>query len=674
MKIFLNPWYTFPNMKRKEYTKNDFSWVKWSPQKIGEVADLCIRETNKACNEVKNTSKPYTFENTVLALENAYHIHASDMGYINALRYMSSHEDVRAAASKALEKVDKAFIKISYDKKLFSVIREFSETKTMLDADQKRLLDDYMSGYTRRGMFLQEATQKKLEAISKKLSTLGLQFSKNISDHHDHILVTKDELDGLSDYYIQNLKKDPKTKKYIVSLDYPELFPFLQYANNAQKRAELAQKFLQKGGKKNLAILNKMVALRKEKAALLGYASYPDYTTELRTAKNAARVKSFLNASLKDLKGAAHADVDVLIEMRNSELNTSLEAMPYSDIAYYLRLHKRNVSGINSDELREYFPLEQVKKGMFSVYGALFSIRITRNTTIPLWHKDAELYEVRNKKGGLIAYFALDLFPRPGKYGHACADNIIAGREVVVDGCTEYATPLSYMITNFPRSSKKSPSLLSHGEVETFFHEFGHVVHSILTTARYPSQSGFNVAWDYVEAPSQMLEYWAWQPQVLDKISSHYKTGQKMPKKLRDTLIAQRHTMEAYSATRQFVLSLTDITLHDQDVSDPNLLYKKYTEEFTKVVLPEGHNFFAGFGHMVGYDAGYYSYMWSRVFAADMFTRFEKEGILNPTTGNDYKTWILEKGSSMDELELIEKFLRRKPNNEAFLKELGIKK
>ena len=342
--------------------------------------------------------------------------------------------------------------------------------------------------------------------------------------------------------------------------------------------------------------------------------------------------------------------------------------------AYNMSELKKRKFGIDNEKVREYFPLEVVKRGTLEIYSKLFSVKFVKLFGYPTWHKDVEVYAVR-ENGKTVAYFMFDLYPREGKYGHAAVFDIIPGRVSVEKGKEKYNPPVACMVTNFKKPTKAMPSLLTHDEMETFFHEFGHVVHVVLTKARYASQSGANVAIDFVEAPSQMLEHWVWDKKMLNILSGHYKNpAKKLPKILLDNLLAAKNHMIAFWAVRQLVLASLDMEVHTSSaVKDANKVLNQVMWDYFGITMPRGSIYPAGFGHIGGgYDAGYYGYMWSDVYAADMFTRFEKEGLLNKKTGADYKKWILEKGSSMDEMELVKKFLGRKPNNKAFLKERGL--
>jgi thimet oligopeptidase len=450
----------------------------------------------------------------------------------------------------------------------------------------------------------------------------------------------------------------------------------MELADNSEKRKELAQKFLKKGGTKNMKLLERMIKLRGEKAKILGYKNHADYKTEVRMAKSGDTALKFTTSLLDKVEKGGRDDLTLLRELKRKEVgNKNAELYSY-DVGYYGNKLQKILFNVDSEEVRSYFPLKRVLEGTFNIYSTLFGVtfqKFNERKNVSLWHPDVELYTVKDLQGETLSYFALDLHPREGKYGHACALSVIDGRASSFKGGT-YITPFAVMIANFTKPSETHPSLLSHSEVETFLHEFGHIMHCILTKAPHASQSGYHTAWDFVEAPSQMLEHWAWNKKPLSLLSAHYQTGKPLPEKILSNLIQSQRHMLRYATLRQLILGLLDLTLHTKNnPPEPGKLYRDLIKKHTGISVFKDAIFPAGFGHLAGgYDAGYYGYMWSNVYAADMFTRFEKEGILNKKTGAEYKRAILEQGGSEPELQLVKEFLGRKPNNKAFLKEIGL--
>ncbi|MGB2580658.1 MAG: M3 family metallopeptidase, partial [Minisyncoccia bacterium] len=453
----------------------------------------------------------------------------------------------------------------------------------------------------------------------------------------------------------------------------PDYHPFMELAENETKRKELAEKALQKGGQKNMRVLAEMLKIRIEHAQLLGYKTHADYKTELRMAKSGARAVAFENNLLKKVARAGNHDINELRDIKREMTGNKNAALQFYDIAYYgHELQKRRFK-LDSEEVRGYFPLARVLEGTFKIYSTLFNVQFEKQKGFRLWHTDVAIYAVKTQNGEVLSYFALDLYPREGKYGHAAAFGIVSGRDTSFKG-TSYVAPFATMVANFPKPTKKYASVISHGEVETFLHEFGHIMHYVLTTAHFGSQAGYHTAWDFVEAPSQMLEHWAWDKKSLALLSAHHKTGRPLPSVLLKNLLASKKHMLRYGILRQLILGIFDLTIHTKNKPpEPAKLYRDLIKKHTGIILPKDAIFPAGFGHLDGYDAGYYGYLWSNVYAADMFTRFEKEGIMNKKTGADYKKWVLEKGGSMEEIELVKGFLGRKPNNKAFFNEIGVK-
>lgn len=659
-------------MKTSTYTKKDFNWVKWTPEDIKRASRDIIKTKKERYTKIKKIpAAERTFENTIYALEASDYDLSDKMTQIHVLGQTSTSRAVRDAAHAAETYLSHQLIGIEYDEKIYQAVKEYAAKKEQLTGPDKKLLHDMLLGYKRMGFELSPAKRKELQVKIKRSSKLSQQFSRNINEYNDFILVTREELEGLPQAYVQGLKKDKKTGKYKVTLDYPDIGPFLVKAKNAEKRAELFEKNLRKGGKKNMQILAEILTLRKERAKLLGYKTHADYATEVRTVKTTKRALSFVNSLLTKVQKGVSAELKELTELKQEQTKDPRAKLTFADIGYYSDQLAQKKFSIDSEKVREYFPAEVVKEGTFKIYQTLFSVKFKKLSGYPLWHKDVELYAVEDK-GKVISYFALDLHPREGKYGHACAIDLVNGRQV--PGKDQYVAPIAVMLANFPNPRKGHPSLLSHGEVRTFFHEFGHVMHMVLTRAKYSSQAGANTAWDFVEAPSQMLEHWIWDKKMLNILSSHYKTKEDLPKAMLDNMLKGKNHLVSYSVARQLIFALFDLKLHTEHVKNPERLYGELLKKYAGTTLPKTQLFPAGFDHLMGYDAGYYGYMWSKVFGDDMATRFKKEGFLNKKVGADYRRWILEKGSSEDEMKLVEKFLKRKSNNEAFLEEIGLKK
>jgi thimet oligopeptidase len=653
---------------RTPYSTQDFDWVRWTPKDIKRVAGEIVAFKKARYEEIRAIPKSdRTFENTIYALEASDDSISDQLSRIGLLKATSPKKEVRDAANTVSDTLTKQFVDIEFDPRMYQAVKEYAAKREKLTGPEKILFDDMRKSYARMGLDLPLAKRMKLKAALTRLGKLGTAFDRNLAEYKDCIKVTRAELDGLPETYIQNLKRD-KQGRYLVTLAYPDIFPYLAGAHDEKRRKELQEKFNRRGGAQNLKLIEEMFRIRAANAKLLGYKSHFDLQTELRMAKSAKNVKLFLDDLEKRTRAPGARDFATLLTYKRARTNDPRAKLATHDIAYLFKQLRKEKFAIDGDTVKEYFPFAHVKQATLEAYSTLLGVSFKR-ISMKLWHEEVELYEIRDSKDkSLLAYFALDLYPREGKYGHAAAFEVTFGRQ---EG-DRYATPLAAMVTNFPKPSKTNPSLMSHGEVETFFHEFGHVMHFTLTKARYRAQAGFNTAMDFVEAPSQMLENWVWDKDMLRKLSKHYKTGKALPSDLVDRMIGARLFGEAWATRGQIVLAKLDLLLHTKKVAKPNALYAKLEQELLGLTPPKSQRYLAGFAHLAhGYDAGYYGYLWSRVFAEDMFTRFEKEGVLNPKTGRDYRRTILEKGSSVDEMELVEEFLGRKSNNKAFLKSIG---
>lgn len=665
-------------MKRTTYTPTDFQWATWTLADIKALVPQIITEKKARLKAIKKVpASARTFENTVYALEASDHGLSETVLKIDLLQNVSPDKNVRSAAKRALETIEKQMIKIERDPQIWQALKDYrqgawrSEQKT-LDPESKKLFHDMLLNYQHLGFDLPLAQQQRVRELAQRLAKLSNEFRHNINAYEDHIVIKDSELAGLPDRYRAGLAKT-KDGHYKVTLAYPDYHPFMELAHNEARRKELAEKALQKGGKKNMRVLGEMLRTRVEHARLLGYKTHADYQTELRMAKSGDKAFAFEHTLLKKVAKLGKHDLVELRDLKREMTGNKKAELYFYDIAYYGHELQKKRFALDSEAVRAYFPLQRVLDGTFKIYATLFGVTFEKLSGFPLWHPDAALYRVQTPTGETISYFALDLYPREGKYGHAAAFGIIGGRATSFKG-KEYVTPFATMVTNFPKPSSAHPSLLSHGEVETFLHEFGHIMHYVLTTARYGSQAGYNTAWDFVEAPSQMLEHWAWNKASLALLSAHHETGKPLPRALLKNLLASEQHLLRYGTLRQLILGIFDLTLHSTNKPpEPAKLYRDLVKEHTGIALPSDAIFPAGFGHLDGYDAGYYGYLWSKVYAADMFTRFAGKNILSKKVGNEYKKWILEKGGSREELELVKGFLGRTPNMRAFLKEIGVK-
>ncbi|MHB2025507.1 MAG: M3 family metallopeptidase [Elusimicrobiota bacterium] len=558
---------------------------------------------------------------------------------------------------------------------IFNAVKSYAASAPALSPIQERLLAREIADFKRGGMELSPESRAVLSAIRERIIILQEDFDQNLSADSSYLLVSSAELSGLPQNYADGLSR--VGGKYKIGLDYPDYFPFMNDAVDADARRRLEFLFDNRAAAANVGIMEETLRLRDQAAHILGYPDHASYMLETRMAKTPDAVESFLKRLQKNLRPAGLRELAVLKKLKAADKHSILDGVIHAwDWRYYDNDLKKTKYRVDGDVVRRYFPLGRVLSGMFQVYETLFGVKFRRIAGAAAWAPDVDLYEIRNSRDNrIVGYFYLDLFPRPGKYTHMASFDIIDGRRLA-DG--SYQKPVSALVGNFPRPAPGRPSLLSYGEdgeVSTLFHEFGHIMHQALTRAPYERFSGSNVAQDFVEAPAQMMENFIWRPEVLALISGDYRNPEKkLPPDLLKKILAARRVDQALKNLRQIFFSRLDMRYHsDPLVSNPTAVYQEMMRRVSLIPMTPGTNPEASFGHLMdGYDAGYYGYLWSKVYAQDMFERFKAEGALNPAIGWLYRKEILEPGSSRGEADSIKAFLGRSPSDKAFLKDLGI--
>ena len=611
-----------------------------------------------------------TFENTIMGYERAFDNYGNALGMSGFLSYVSTDKKFRDAANDLQMQISQYMVDVATRRDVYKAIREYTDTNPRLDPVQAKLVKEMLIGFKNSGMDLNDADLEKFKALNKEKAEYIIKFDKNIQEYKDPLAVTQEQLLGLGEDYIKKLSKTDDGK-YLVTLDYPDYVPFMQNADDEQARKELEFKFNRRGGQENVELLEKTLTLRREIAHLLGYKNHAELRLEDRMAKNPKTVMAFLKDLQKKLKPLGKKEDKEMIAYKNSKTGKNSRTLYSWESGYWSNKFRKENLELDSEKIKEYFPSQVVIDGMLDLFGGVFGITF-EPVDIPVWHPDVKAFKIKDKASGeLVAYFYMDLYPREGKYKHAACFGLVEGEEKQ-DGT--YQIPFVAIVANLNKPSGDTPSLLKHSEVETLFHEFGHVLHNALTKAKYSAFSGTSVSWDFVEAPSQMLERWAWDPQVLKKISKHYKTGEALPDDLIKRMIAAKNFGAGGMYLRQDFFAQYDMTLHTADTTpDTTKLYFELTKKIRGLPLTKGTIPQASFGHIMGgYDAGYYGYLWSEVIAEDFFGEFKKNGIFNPETGLKFRREILEKGGTLDEEKMVENFLGRPADNKPFLKSIGL--
>ncbi len=624
---------------------------------------------------VKIPKEQKSFENTVAAFDRVLGQLDVDTSMTLFMQFVSTNADQRDGSRAADEAVSQWAIALGKREDVYKALKTYAEKNPKLDPERKRLLDFTLRDYRRAGMGLPPEKRKQLQAMEVEMNKLGIDFEKNIAEDETKVSLLPEELKGVPESVIARL---PKVRgMLLVGMDAPTYSAIMDYCEVAATRQKCWIAHKRRAGAKNVRILEKLVKLRADAAKLLGYKNRVDYEIETRMAKSSAAVAKFY-ADLEPLvRQKRDKDVVEFDEAKRSHIGDPSAKLDVWDYSFYKNRLLREKYAVDKQKVAEYFPMERVVEGLFSITQKLYGIELRDVTSkakelgLPLWHEDVKLYDVVDSAGGkLLGRMYTDLYPRPNKYTHAACWGLwprfwSGGKERL---------PLAALVCNFTKPTADKPSLLPHDEVETFFHEFGHGLHHMLSQCRFARFSGTSVARDFVEAPSQMMENWVWNADVLATFAKHYSTNDPLPKDLLDGMVRARTLGSGIETSFQLFLGKLDQTIHTKvdGVVDTN---KVYVDVFSQTMpyepVPETY-YHASFGHLNGYQGAYYGYLWSLVFAQDMFQRFEDLGVLSTEAGMYYRTKVLGRGGSVDEMAMLRDYLGREPKMDAFLKHLGL--
>lgn len=645
-----------------------------------------IAEAKSKIEKLRDSGEQPTFSNTIEALELiGDNVDLTSSIFYNLLNADTSDE-LQALAEKIGPQLSNYSSDILLDAKLFERVKKVYErhgslSLSDLTAEQQTLLENTYLDFTRNGALLTGPQKEKLRAIDEDLSKLSPQFNENVlkatMSFELHILDEK-ELDGLPESSLEAAAQAAKEKGksgWLITLDAPSLVPFLKYSNHRGHRETVWRAYHSRcngGTFDNLELIKKIVNLRFERATLLGYKTHADFVLRRRMAKSPERVHQFLDKLLKASKSAAEKE---LASVASLALNMGgpAQLMPW-DFSYYAEKYKISLFDFNEEQLRPYFQLEKVIKGVFEHARLLYGLQFKETVEFPVYHKDVKVFEVsKEKTGEFMGLFYADFFPRPTKKGGAWMTNYYQ------QGMFEnkMMRPHVGIVCNFTKPTKEKPSLLSLDEVETLFHEFGHALHSLLSRCHYRSISGTNVFWDFVELPSQIMENWVAEKQALDLFAVHYENGDKMPeifsKKIKDSV----KFLAGFNSLRQLNFCILDFSWHDLDprnISDVSEHEEAATAKCRLLPHIKGSLSSTSFSHIFGggYSAGYYSYKWAEVLDADAFEYFKEKGLFDSSVSELFEKNILSKGGSEDPMELYKRFRGREPDPNALLRKLGL--
>ncbi len=653
---------------------------------VEPAIDLLLASSRRAVDAIIEDSGLRTYANTLGALENATERLELAMTVIDHLESVATSDALREAYNVTRPKVSAFWSELAMNDGLHRAVRAFSQTDEAkkLPPTEARFLKKTLDDFRRHGAELAPDDKAKLKAIEVELTKLTTEFSQNVLDETNAFeLVITDEakLAGLPPTPKLAAAENARSKSlegWRFTLQAPSLIPLLTYLDDAQIREQVWRAYNTRavaGDRDNRPIIERILELRKRKAQLLGYADFSDLVTEDRMAKTGSKARAFIDDLRAKTLEAFDRENDTLTKYRRTlEGPTAPPVRPW-DLAYYAEKQRQAEYDFNEEELRPYFPLDRVLEGLFATAQALYDIKIVEREA-STWDEAVKTYGIQDANGTMIAAFYVDLFPRENKRGGAWMNGLIASAYRP----HSHSPHLALFCANVNPPVGNKPALLTHREVETLFHEFGHLLHHCFSRVSVRSLAGTNVAWDFVELPSQIMENWCWERSGLDLFAAHYETGQPIPDELYQKMIRARTYRAANAQMRQLGFATVDLALHRDYLPGSGADVMSYTRKILQAhspsALPEDYAMLAGFMHIfahpIGYAAGYYSYKWAEVLDADAFTRFKNEGITNPEVGRAFREAILAKGNSEEAAKLYEDFMGRGPELEPLLERAGL--
>jgi oligopeptidase A len=650
-------------------------------EQVEPAIEELLRDTRVRLDALTSDPSPRTFENTMAVLDHLTHGLEYAMGIVRHLESVATTPQIRAAHNAVQPAVSAFYSSLPLNAELWKTIQAYAATDEAkaLTGTRKRFLKKTIDSFRRHGAELDPAGKKRLEEIDVELATITTKFGENVLDSTKEFeLIIDDEakLAGLPESALAAARASAASKElpqgvWRFTLQQPSYQAVLTYLDDASVREKMYRAHSTRATEPahdNRALILQILKLRREKANLLGFRDFADLVLDDRMAHTGGRAHEFL----LDLQ----ARTETKFKAENVDLCTFAgKALEPWDISYYAEKERLALYDFDEEALRPYFPLASVVGGMFDIVGRLYGVEVVEVSGVPVWDPAVKYYEIRDK-GGMIGAFYADWYPRENKRDGAWMDAFITGA-TLQDRCEPHAGLICGNLTP-PVAGK--PALLTHREVETIFHEFGHLLHHILSRVDIRSFSGTNVAWDFVELPSQIMENWCWERDALDLFARHYETGETIPDDLFQKMQRARRYRAANMQMRQLGFGIMDLALHreysPEKDGDVIAYSRKLLQQFTAAPLPPEHSMIAAFTHLfaspVAYGAGYYSYKWAEVLDADAFTRFRELGIFSREVGMEFRASILSRGDSEDPADLYRQFMGRDPDPNALLERFGL--
>jgi thimet oligopeptidase len=617
-----------------------------------------LANAQEAMERLIQVSGPRTIENTLVPY-NEMMLHADNASYVAGLME-SVHPDstFRSTAEAMTQKSQKFLSDASLNRSVYDAIRAVNLKAA--DPATKFLVERSLRDFRRAGVDKDDATRTKIAALRDQLVEIGQSFDKNIrNDSRTIRLESAAELDGLPEDFIKSHPPGPDGR-ITISIEYPDRFPVMKYAKSAEVRRRLNLERLNRAYPANMAVLDSMLAKRYELAQLLGYKTWAEYVTEDKMIRSPKRVTQFLDRVGKLVADQSKREYQVYLARKRQDDPSATAVQPWES-SYYANLIRKRDYDFDAQAVRPYFAFDRVKLGVLDVTSRLFGVTYRKIDNAVVWDPSVEAYEVM-QGDKLLGRFFFDLHPRPGKYNHAA-------QFTIRQGCEGIQIPEAALVCNLPGGKPDDPGLMEHSDVVTFFHEFGHLLHTIFAgDQRWEPIAGISTEWDFVEAPSQMLEEWAWYPSSLQTFAKHYQTGEPIPAELVDKM--RRADAFGRGVDRGYQAFLSEISLHLYDRPPAQVQSDSVVAQAERAIVPfprvADSHMQCSFGHLDGYSAIYYTYLWSQVIAKDMFSKFDRTKLLDPTVADRYRKVVLAPGGSKPAEALVRDFLGRDFNYKAF--------
>jgi oligopeptidase A len=658
-----------------------------SPAHVEPAIAILLEQSRRNIEAIETDPAPPTYDNTLGRLDIATEQLEVAMTVVGHLETVMTSPELRDAYNRVRPEVSAFYARIPLRPLLWQRLKAFAATAEAgrLGGARARFLKKTLEQFRREGAELQPSDKARLEAISRELAEITSRYGQNVvAATAAFELLVEDEarLAGLPAAARERAREDAQARQlpgYRFTLQAPSMIPLLTYADDADLRRQVTMAVDRRatsGEWQNPPLIARIIELRREQAKLLGFGSFADLVLDDRMAKTGAAARKFVEDLTQRCQAAFEAEKSELYAFRCSLEGPNAPELQRWDISYYAEKQRQALYDFDSEELRPHFPLDRVVDGLFETAHRLYGVSVRSNHVLGRWHPDVRAYDIVDEQGELLASFYADLFPRESKRDGAWMNALISGTTQP----DKSPVHLGLICCNLTPPSGGRPALLSHMEVKTMFHEFGHLLHHCLSRVEVRHLVGTNVAWDFVELPSQIMENWCWEKEALQSFARHYETGEPIPDALFDKMQRARTYREATATMRQLGFATVDLRLHvdyDPERDGDLLAYaRRISQPFSPGPLFEGYAMIASFNHLfsssVGYAAGYYSYKWAEVLDADAFTRFKREGVYSREVGEAFRRSVLERGDSADPMELYKDFMGREPSLEALMRRSGL--